>query len=320
MRKLHQINLNLLIALDALLTHQSVSKAAAACCVTQSAMSVSLRQLRDVFHDELLFRSSGNRMCLSSKAQALTNIVKNSLGSLQEVFATAEPFDPLHAEREVYIAMPEYAITLLLKPLLSALQQRAPNIKLRIQTIQKVDDLERFLLRHIDLAMAFDGNVKNSLEVVDILDDELYFVARRDHPVWQQQSPHTLESLAAWPQIVWSHAKHYRDTYSGQWYFNHGIKNNVELVLPSGDHILRVIDESDAVSLVVKRYAHYFQHIFDFKMAKVNVTKDYPKISLKLFWHSISSTDPCLAWLRQLIIEVANSLNHFTPLAKHRCA
>ena len=49
-----QFDLNLLVALDALLTDKSVTRAGARMNLSQSAMSGTLARLRDVFHDELL--------------------------------------------------------------------------------------------------------------------------------------------------------------------------------------------------------------------------------------------------------------------------
>jgi len=54
---LSDINANLLVALDVLLTEASVSRAADRCGVTASAMSHSLRQLRELFDDDLLIRT-----------------------------------------------------------------------------------------------------------------------------------------------------------------------------------------------------------------------------------------------------------------------
>ena len=52
--RFHQFDLNLLVYLDALLTEQSFSKAAARVFLSQSAMSEALARLREFFSDDLL--------------------------------------------------------------------------------------------------------------------------------------------------------------------------------------------------------------------------------------------------------------------------
>ncbi|MBP6368063.1 MAG: LysR family transcriptional regulator [Nitrosomonas sp.] len=56
---LNRLDLNLLIAFDALMTELSVSKAANKLFIGQSAMSHSLNRLRQTFDDPILVRTTG---------------------------------------------------------------------------------------------------------------------------------------------------------------------------------------------------------------------------------------------------------------------
>ena len=66
--RLSEINLNLLLALDAILSEKSVSRAARRVGVSQPAMSQSLRHLREIFDDALLVRDRGT-MVLTPAAE-----------------------------------------------------------------------------------------------------------------------------------------------------------------------------------------------------------------------------------------------------------
>lgn len=68
------IDLNLLIALQALHKTSSVSKAAERCYVSQSAMSHSLQRLRKLF-DDPLFERVGSRMEATERAIELSSTV-----------------------------------------------------------------------------------------------------------------------------------------------------------------------------------------------------------------------------------------------------
>ena len=65
-----RLDLNLLVALDALLTERSVSLAADRLCLSQSATSSALGRLREYFGDELLV-VKGRNMILSARAEEL---------------------------------------------------------------------------------------------------------------------------------------------------------------------------------------------------------------------------------------------------------
>ena len=76
-------DLNLLVALDALLQERNVTRAGARIGVSQSAMSSALSRLRRQFDDELLIRV-GTRYELTPLAQVLTGRVAEVLAAHRE--------------------------------------------------------------------------------------------------------------------------------------------------------------------------------------------------------------------------------------------
>jgi len=75
---LNSLDLNLLVALDALLREASVSRAAMRIGLSQPATSHALQRLRDLIGDPLLVRS-GARMELTPRAQALRSPLAQAL-------------------------------------------------------------------------------------------------------------------------------------------------------------------------------------------------------------------------------------------------
>lgn len=129
--ELANFNLNLLVALDALLDERSVSGAAKRTRVTPSAMSHSLAELRALLDDPLLVRS-GRAMVLTPRAEALGPPLRTLLLDTKRLLAGGTTFDPATAERRFVIAAPDFLATLLLPPLLRAIALEAPGIALEI--------------------------------------------------------------------------------------------------------------------------------------------------------------------------------------------
>src|SRR3970282_538561 len=101
--RLEDINLNLLMALDALLAEGSVTRAAARARVTQSAMSHALANLRALLGDELLVR--GRRgLVRTPKAEQLTGPLRRGLQELQRAIRGESSFDPRTSRRKFSIA------------------------------------------------------------------------------------------------------------------------------------------------------------------------------------------------------------------------
>ena len=80
--RFHRLDLNLLVALDALLTWQNVTRAAERLCLSQSAMSGCLSRLRAHFEDELIVQV-GRHMVFTPPARSLA-------GPLRELRAQTE--------------------------------------------------------------------------------------------------------------------------------------------------------------------------------------------------------------------------------------
>src|SRR6202030_3248254 len=124
------LDLNLLVALDALLLEASVSRAAMRIGLSQPAASHALQRLRDIFGDPLLVRV-GARMELTPRAQALRSPLAQALDQVRGLFVS-DSFDATSSERRFRLMMPDLAVELLVPPLMEKITARAHNVPLDI--------------------------------------------------------------------------------------------------------------------------------------------------------------------------------------------
>src|SRR6476469_7995400 len=128
---LHGFDLNLLVALDALLAERSVTNAGRRVHLSQSAMSGVLARLRTVFGDELLVPARGG-MALTPLAEQLVEPVAAVLLEIQQRILTQVPFDASTTKRSFTVAASDYAVSVLLAPLLRDLRAAAPGVSVTI--------------------------------------------------------------------------------------------------------------------------------------------------------------------------------------------
>ena len=107
---LHGFDLNLLVALDALLAERSVTNAGRRVHLSQSAMSGVLARLRHAFNDKLLVASRGG-MTLTPLAESLIEPVRSILEEIYRTIIVNVPFDPATSRRVFTIAASDYAVT-----------------------------------------------------------------------------------------------------------------------------------------------------------------------------------------------------------------
>src|SRR5471032_1661194 len=112
--RFNRLDLNLLVALDALLDERKITRAAERLSLSQSAISGMLARLREYFDDELLV-PVGRNLELTPLARELVTPVRNVLLQIQTVVAINPEFDPATASRHFKIASSDYVIGIFLR-------------------------------------------------------------------------------------------------------------------------------------------------------------------------------------------------------------
>lgn len=178
---LRSIDLNLLVALDALLTERHVTKAADRVGLSQPAMSNALNRLRTMFKDELLVRTTTG-MKPTPRATELAEPLRQVLRQVERVMASDAGFDARRTERTFTIRMSDILACLLLPRLAAA---RPPDARISYNTIHlppslTIDALER---DEIDVAVSMGLEHSASIRSETLLRDRMVCLMRRGHQI-----------------------------------------------------------------------------------------------------------------------------------------
>lgn len=189
------LDLNLLVLLSSLLATRSVSETGRKLNLSQPAVSAGLGRLRDYFNDPLLV-SYGRRMAPTAFAQSLGPMVDRAMTEIETLVSATAEFDPAKSERMFRIGASDYLCMVAIAPLLRAIGQEAPGIKINTfppseAVIQALDagelDLiinpEEFLSPDYPSELLFEerhvvvGWAENPLFQTGAIDEEAYFAA-----------------------------------------------------------------------------------------------------------------------------------------------
>lgn len=178
---LRSIDLNLLVALDALLTERHVTKAADRVGLSQPAMSNALNRLRAMFEDELLVRTTAG-MKPTPRATELAEPLRQVLRQVERVMASDAGFDPTRTERSFTIRMSDILACLLLPRLAAA---RSPDARISYNIIHlppalTIDALER---DEIDVAVSMGLDHSASIRSETLLRDRMVCLMRSGHQI-----------------------------------------------------------------------------------------------------------------------------------------
>ena len=197
--RLANLDLNLIVSLDALLQERSVSKAAARLGLTQPALSASLARLRRHFDDDLLARV-GNRYELTPLATQLVDLTATAMAGVQRVFTSAARFEPMSAERVFTVIMSDYATTVLGPVVAEILAEQAPGVHLKVrQLATHLVDAAAETLRSVD-AMVMPPGILSDLPSRRLFTDEWVCVVGAGTPLADDRL--TLDQLDRLPMVM----------------------------------------------------------------------------------------------------------------------
>lgn len=179
--QLGSVDLNLLVALDALLEERSVSRAAERLLVGQPAMSSTLARLRALFNDPLLVRD-GRYLVATPFAESLVAPVREVLSRVESIINVSSEFDPATDHRTFSIIASDYVALVLLHPLMERLPDIAPNVKIQVRLMEP-DFLDQVSRGQVDmLIMPREGLPETPLPIEPLFEDYFVIAAAAGNP------------------------------------------------------------------------------------------------------------------------------------------
>src|SRR6201991_5292756 len=177
---LNSLDMNLLVALDALLREANVSRAAMRIGLSQPATSHALQRLRDLIGDPLLVRT-GARMELTPRAQGLRAPLAQALDQVRGLF-TRDEFDAARSERHFRLMMPDLAVELLMPPLMEKVTRLAPNVTIDVVPWRGPAIFTAEFAPTIDMVISI-GNAFKGFHRQLLYTDSDALAVRRGHPL-----------------------------------------------------------------------------------------------------------------------------------------
>jgi DNA-binding transcriptional LysR family regulator len=300
---LADVNLNLLVALDALLHERSVTRAAQRAHVTPSAMSHSLAELRALLDDALLVRA-GRGMALTPRAEGLAAPLHRVLLDAQAIVRNRAAFDPRTAERHFVIAAPDFLAALLLPALVAAAQREAPAVTLEVVPSARRGNAWLLETGELDLALGAIVDEAPGVRRVDLCTEGFACAARRDHPTIRGSL--SLDQYVAAPHLLITLGDSARPTWIDEALARVGRRRRVAVRVRYFMVAPLLIARSDLLLTGPSMLIRHFADLVPLQvLAPPLRLPTYPE---QAYWHERFDADPAHRWLRELVTRVARPL------------
>jgi LysR family transcriptional regulator, nod-box dependent transcriptional activator len=305
---LSRFDLNLLLALEALLAERHVTRAAERLYVSQPTMSGMLQRLREHFDDEILVRV-GREMQPTPKAKALYEPLREVLLTVRGMMEAQPEFDPASTRRGFRLLLSDYATIVFLPRVVRYLGEHAPHTQLATEAIA-ANSNERMESGEADLVIAPDdwrlmGALRQDegLNRVPLFSDRFVCVACAAHPELRESL--SVEDFCRLPHAVTRFGGNAM-TVEEAALRRANIDFEAAVVTPHFSSLLTLLPGTRLIATVQERLFKSLGATLPLRTFDPPVS--IPSLNEALMWHPRNDYDPAQVWLRQVFIDIARSM------------
>jgi DNA-binding transcriptional LysR family regulator len=295
---LRSVDLNLLVALDALLEERHVSRAALRVGLSQPAMSNALARLRATFGDALLVRSPRG-MEPTARGLELAGQVRQVLRQVERVLTPDTAFEPARCERRFVLRMSDLLSRLFLPGIARALLSEAPLAALEIVHLSPAQTVQALESDRCDLALSMGLAHGGSILRQPLLPDRMVCVMRQGHPAARGRLG--LERLLGLQHLRVSISP-VDSRFVDDALARLGHRRRVAANVPHWLVVPEVLRATDLVAVMPERFADVLARAAD-GFARRDLPLPETSFEWALYWHRRHEGSPQHAWLRGIVAE-----------------
>lgn len=298
----NKLDLNLLVALDALLTELSISRAAERLHMSQPAMSNALARLRAYFDDPLLVQV-GRKMEATPRAEALRDAVRDVLVRVDTTITTQPRFDAAQSDREFTLLVSDFTLSVIGSHLVSLAAQQSSTVRFHFHS--QVETPQRALERgEADMLVIPSGYCSPDHPTETLFEEEFSCVVWSESR-WARQGALSFDDYTAAGHVVMQPPGGM--TFESWFMQRYGVSRRVEVTSFSFATAPSLIVGTERIATVHTRLARLAacQHPLTLLPPPMPMSRMVQSIQ----WHKYRTQDPGLIWLRNLLHAAAQAMD-----------
>lgn len=296
------LDMNLVVALRALLTERNVTRAGERIGLSQPAMSAALGLLRRHFGDDLLARK-GSGYELTALGKVLLDRTQVACEMLNLVFGSQPRFDPAREHREFTLLASDYAVVVIGDRLARELSAQAPQVRITFRQVPAtiIDDPAAQLSTVDGLFMPH--GIISGLPAVELFRDRWVCAVAEDNPEVGESI--TLEQLAALP---WATYQRVYDAPVNRQLSLLGIEPRVQVSVDSFQLLPALVAGTRRVAMIQALLAARLGLGPGSGIRLLDCPFDAVPVQEALWWHPVHTHDAGHLWLRESLAAIGTRI------------
>ncbi len=296
------LDLNLLVALDALMTERNLTAAARSINLSQPAMSAAVGRLREYFRDDL-FTMNGRELCLTPRAEGLAPVVRDVLLKIRCSIISWEPFNPAQSDRRFRILLSDFMTLVFLDRVIARVAREAPAVSFELLPLDN-DPNELLRRGEVDFLLLPDLFMSNSHPTATLFDEKLVCVSCPTNDAAPREL--TFEQYMSMGHVAVMFGRSLRPSIEEWYLLEHGIKRRVEVVVQGFSLMPQVLRGTNRIATMPSRLVEYFEKTIPLRV--INLPLPLPAFTETVQWPALHNGDPASIWMRQILIEEASRM------------
>jgi len=309
------LDLNLLVALDALMTERNLTAAARKINLSQPAMSAAIARLRTYFRDEL-FTMRGRELVPTSRAEGLAAPIRETLLHIQLSIISRDAFDPAQSSRRFRIILSDFMTIVFFRKIIDRVAREAPAV--RFELLPFSDEPGELLRRgEVDFLVVPELFMSSAHPKASLFEETLVCVGCRTNK--QLARKFTAERYMSMGHVAAKFGRALRPNIEEWYLLEHGIKRRIEVVVQGFSLIPPVVLDTTRIGTMPLRLARHFEKLVPLRIVEPPLA--LPAFTEAIQWPATHNTDPASIWMRRILLQEASSmaLPPETPPRRRRC-
>lgn len=300
---MERINLKLLRALNVLIEHRNITRAAEQLYLSQSAMSRQLAQLREYFNDELLVRE-GSDYYLTAFAQQLKPRVQSIISQVDDL-RSEDAFEPGECQRKFTFSSTDYVANFIFPDVVNSIRMKAPRIDISYRQWHP-DWLKNLGSLPIDFVSTMAFEVPENLYGICLGADSPVIMMSSAHPLTTREIM-SLDEILDFPFIRVT-AGGDKDSFMDRLLENQSLTRRIAYEVPFFTSAFNICSTTEMLLIVPRHIAKNAARVHSLTWKELDI-ENLPGHQYYLLWHSIHHHDKAHRWVRELIASVMKMSN-----------
>ncbi|QOG21027.1 transcriptional regulator NodD2 [Bradyrhizobium sp. SEMIA] len=296
------LDLNLLVALDALMTERNLSAAARKINLSQPAMSAAVARLRSYFRDEL-FGMRGRELVPTSRAEGLAAPVREALTHIDLSIIAREVFDPARLNRRFRIGLSDFITVVFFRNVVERVAREAPAVSFELVAL--TDEHDELLRRgEVDFVILPELFMSGAHPRAPLFEERLVCVGCSTNSELLRGL--TFDGYMSMGHVAVKVKGARKTPVEESLLLDLGLNRRIDILVQSFSMIPPLLVGTNRIGTMPLGLVKHFQRTMPLRIAEL--PQPFPAFTEAVQWPVLHNSDPESLWMREILLQEATRM------------